>query len=52
MGSGYGLHSAANFASSIGGSIDAESAGENQGATLRLILPLVDRREMKRAEEE
>lgn len=30
-GSGYGLHSAANFVSSIGGTIEAHSAGRNQG---------------------
>ncbi len=50
-GSGYGLHSAANFVSSIGGSIKVQSDGVDQGAVMRLVLPLVDRREAKRAEQ-
>ncbi len=51
-GSGYGLHSAANFVNSIGGSINVESDGHDQGALMRLVLPVVDRREQKRVEKE
>ncbi len=47
-GSGYGLHSAANFVSSIGGSIKVESEGHDCGAVMRLILPRIDRRELKK----
>ena len=38
-GHGFGLHSAANAAQSMGGSLIAESAGVNQGATFILELP-------------
>ena len=40
-GSGFGLHASANFASSIGGDIRANSKGINQGAEMRVSLPLV-----------
>jgi len=49
-GSGYGLHSAANFTNSIGGVIDVESTGIDQGATMRLCLPEIDQREQQRKE--
>lgn len=39
-GSGYGLHSAANFISSLKGSIDVESGGENRGAAMTIELPI------------
>lgn len=39
-GSGFGLHSIATFANSIGGSVRVESEGINRGATLLLTLPL------------
>ena len=41
-GSGIGLHSAANFANSCGGSIEALSAGIGAGTTIRIILPAGD----------
>lgn len=39
-GSGYGLHSAANFISSLGGEIVLESEGKGFGAQMRIELPL------------
>ncbi|MEO5367801.1 MAG: ATP-binding protein, partial [Magnetococcus sp. WYHC-3] len=39
-GTGYGLHSAANFVQSLGGSIEASSAGPGQGATFLMLLPM------------
>ncbi|HIJ22071.1 MAG: GAF domain-containing protein [Gammaproteobacteria bacterium] len=51
-GSGYGLHSAANFISSIRGAIRAESGGVNQGATMHLTLPKIDQREKRLEGEE
>lgn len=38
-GHGFGLHSSAIAAKELGGSLFAESKGENQGATFTLILP-------------
>ena len=38
-GSGIGLHSAALFVDSLGGSIRAESEGENRGARMVITLP-------------
>lgn len=49
-GSGYGLHSAANFVNSLGGKIQVESPGHNRGAVMRLTLPQLDRREQQRQE--
>lgn len=40
-GHGLGLHSVAIAAKNLGGSIQAQSAGEGQGATFTLELPLV-----------
>ena len=40
-GSGFGLHSAANFVQSIGGHIEVESAGADKGATFLARLPVV-----------
>ncbi len=40
-GSGYGLHSAANFVRSLQGRIEASSDGVNLGATMTVELPLV-----------
>ena len=39
-GSGYGLHSAANFVKSLRGELHALSDGENQGAAMVVTLPL------------
>ncbi len=39
-GSGYGLHSAANFVRSLQGRLYAESEGANRGATMIVELPL------------
>jgi signal transduction histidine kinase len=39
-GHGFGLHSSALAAKELGGSLHAESAGVNQGATFVLTLPL------------
>lgn len=39
-GHGFGLHSCANAARELGGSIKAESAGTNLGATFTLMLPI------------
>ncbi|MBF0357791.1 MAG: response regulator [Magnetococcales bacterium] len=39
-GTGFGLHSAAIFIQSLGGSIEAHSAGRNQGTEMVVILPL------------
>lgn len=39
-GHGFGLHSCANAAKEMGGSLTAQSAGVGQGASFRLILPL------------
>ena len=39
-GSGFGLHSVANFVQEQGGHIEARSAGRNQGAELLIELPL------------
>ena len=40
-GTGIGLHSCANFANALGGSIAVSSDGINQGACVRLWLPLL-----------
>jgi signal transduction histidine kinase len=40
-GHGFGLHSGANFARQLGGSLIAESAGLGHGATFTLTLPIV-----------
>ncbi|HQC71181.1 MAG TPA: ATP-binding protein [Candidatus Competibacteraceae bacterium] len=45
-GNGYGLHSVANFAQSLGGQIAFESPGPGQGATFSLVLPLHANREI------
>lgn len=45
-GSGYGLHSAANFVVSMGGEIRLESEGKGAGATVRLKLPIRVQEEM------
>lgn len=42
-GSGLGLHSAANFVQSIGGTISASSDGQNKGAAIHIVLPMVAR---------
>jgi signal transduction histidine kinase len=39
-GHGFGLHSAANMAREMGGTLAAESAGLGQGATFTLTVPL------------
>ena len=39
-GHGFGLHSAANAATEMGGSLSVFSSGENQGATFTVELPL------------
>ncbi len=39
-GHGFGLHSCANAARELGGSISVESAGAGQGATFTLIIPV------------
>ncbi|MBT4079546.1 MAG: ABC transporter substrate-binding protein [Gammaproteobacteria bacterium] len=39
-GSGYGLHSAARFVESLGGSITAHSPGLHQGMVMQIKLPL------------
>jgi len=39
-GHGFGLHSSALAAKELGGSLQADSAGPNQGATFTLTLPL------------
>lgn len=39
-GHGFGLHSAANAAREMGGSLQGESAGPGRGATFRLELPI------------
>ncbi|CAK0766361.1 hypothetical protein CCP3SC15_3470001 [Gammaproteobacteria bacterium] len=46
-GSGFGLHSVANFVQEQGGTIEARSAGLNQGAELIIELPLRGVREYK-----
>jgi signal transduction histidine kinase len=38
-GSGFGLHSAANFINGIGGTINAESDGVGRGAQFCITLP-------------
>ena len=40
-GSGYGLHSAGNFVSSLGGEIELRSEGVGQGAAMCMRLPLL-----------
>jgi len=40
-GSGFGLHSAANFVNSLGGEISLQSDGVDQGAILRIELPMM-----------
>jgi two-component system, NtrC family, sensor kinase len=45
VGSGLGLHYCATSLGAAGGSIKAESAGENQGATFRLRLPAAIQKE-------
>jgi signal transduction histidine kinase len=44
-GSGYGLHSAGNFVSSLGGEIELRSDGLGEGAAMWIRLPLVVERE-------
>ncbi len=39
-GTGYGLHSAATFVQSIGGTIKADSDGKNKGAVFTILLPM------------
>ena len=39
-GHGFGLHSAANAAKDMGGSLTVQSDGPGQGATFRLELPI------------
>jgi len=39
-GTGFGLHSAANFITGVGGSIEVESAGHHQGAVMIVQLPI------------
>ena len=39
-GSGFGLHSAANFVQSVGGSIVAKSRGQNHGTEIAVVFPL------------
>ncbi len=39
QGHGFGLHSSANFANEMGGSLSAESAGTGKGAIFTLVLP-------------
>lgn len=39
-GHGFGLHSSANAAKEMGGSLNATSGGLNQGATFTLLLPM------------
>lgn len=39
-GSGFGLHSAANFVSSLGGKISLQNRAVDQGAILRIELPI------------
>jgi signal transduction histidine kinase len=39
-GHGFGLHSSANAAKEMGGSLSATSGGLNQGATFTLLLPM------------
>jgi signal transduction histidine kinase len=48
-GSGLGLHTAANGARSLGGSLSVESAGRGQGATFVLELPFGERSEREAA---
>ncbi|CAK0765592.1 hypothetical protein CCP3SC5AM1_420008 [Gammaproteobacteria bacterium] len=45
-GSGFGLHSVANFIQEQGGSVEARSAGRNQGTELIIELPLRQTRAM------
>lgn len=42
---GYGLHSAANAVTEMGGALSAESEGTGKGATLRIKLPLRGKQE-------
>ena len=44
-GSGFGLHSAANFINALNGSIALESDGVGEGATLRWMIPVEDQGE-------
>jgi signal transduction histidine kinase len=39
-GFGFGLHSCANLANEMGGSISAESDGENKGASFLVKIPI------------
>ncbi|XCN71481.1 MAG: ATP-binding protein [Candidatus Electrothrix aestuarii] len=39
-GHGFGLHNAANLTAEMGGSLSGESAGLEQGATFRMVLPV------------
>jgi signal transduction histidine kinase len=48
-GSGLGLHTAANGATSLGGSLSVESQGRGQGATFVLELPFAKRSEVEAA---
>jgi signal transduction histidine kinase len=41
-GHGFGLHSAANAARAMGGSLTASSPGPGKGATFRLVLPVAE----------
>ncbi|MBT3347552.1 MAG: HAMP domain-containing protein [Thiotrichales bacterium] len=43
-GSGFGLHSVANFVTSIGGSINAESSGVGKGMKMIVVLPMNSRK--------
>ena len=42
--SGFGLHSASNLASEIGGKLTVTSEGKNKGASFTLILPLENKK--------
>lgn len=48
-GHGFGLHSGANAAKRLGGSLSAHSAGVNLGATFTLILPVAPQSPTKTA---
>ena len=42
-GHGFGLHNCANLMTEINGKIYVQSEGENQGATFKLIIPIVEK---------
>jgi len=48
-GHGFGLHSGANAARELGGSLTARSAGSGQGATFILELPLIQPKTLSQA---